>query len=273
MPSRFFPLRLINHQFSHQFRRLFHGCSALRQKNHYDTLQIPTNATSSEVKKAFYTLSKTCHPDCNPTDSHASSRFIALSAAYSVLSVPSKRSSYDQTLFSSQNQSQPFSVPRGSYSSTNPVGGRSPSGLSRRTTQFRGPPASFYRNGGWGAYRQERSAAHEDSMSRSDKDIRPDPNQKYTRRDDFMRSGPGSFEYKLEDFGHHFDTQRHLRMHENNQRRKHKRSNGAVFDTLESHGSFGAIVGILVVGIGLPVIYISVSTDLQTGPNGKSNQT
>lgn len=52
---------------------------------------------------------------------------------------------------------------RGSYHSSGPAGGRPASGLSRRKTQFRGPPPSFHRSGGWGAHSAKRSAAHDDS--------------------------------------------------------------------------------------------------------------
>ena len=41
---------------------------------------------------------------------------------------------------------------------TGPAGGRPASGLSRRRTSFRGPPPSFYRNGGWGTQTRRRQA-------------------------------------------------------------------------------------------------------------------
>lgn len=52
---------------------------------------------------------------------------------------------------------------RGSYHSTGHAGGRPATGLSRRKTQFRGPPPSFHRSGGWGAHSAKRSAAQDDS--------------------------------------------------------------------------------------------------------------
>ncbi|KAI9796607.1 MAG: hypothetical protein M1825_006531 [Sarcosagium campestre] len=131
--------------------------------NHYETLNLPTTATASEVKKQFYALSKTHHPDRNPSDPTASARFVQISEAYAVLGSPQKRERYDRDIFRRTTNSPPMY--RGSHASTTPTGspgtgpagGRPASGLSRRRTQFRGPPPSFYRSGGWGAHAEKRS--------------------------------------------------------------------------------------------------------------------
>ena len=47
---------------------------------------------------------------------------------------------------------------------TGPAGGRPASSLSRRRTQFKGPPPSFYRSGGWGTQSRKRQA-HADTVA------------------------------------------------------------------------------------------------------------
>ncbi|TVY37884.1 Chaperone protein DnaJ, partial [Lachnellula subtilissima] len=80
MPPRLFPF---SSPLIARLRQSFHATAirrdAIPQPNHYETLQIPTNASASEVKKSFYALSKTHHPDLNPSDPSASQRFVAIS--------------------------------------------------------------------------------------------------------------------------------------------------------------------------------------------------
>jgi len=64
--------------------------------NHYETLGIETSATPQEVKKQFYKLSKSNHPDLHPNDPSKSKRFVAISEAYSILGSPEKRQTYDR---------------------------------------------------------------------------------------------------------------------------------------------------------------------------------
>ncbi|KAK2056665.1 DnaJ domain-containing protein [Colletotrichum caudatum] len=130
--------------------------------NHYETLKVAHDASPSDIKKSFYALSKTHHPDHNRDDPDASRKFHAIAEAYSVLGTPAKRAAYDRSLPSSSPASPPHGR-RGSYHSTGPAGGRPASGLSRRRTTFRGPPPSFYRSGGWGAQSAKRREAHEGS--------------------------------------------------------------------------------------------------------------
>ncbi|KAI1808977.1 DnaJ-domain-containing protein [Daldinia bambusicola] len=154
----------------------FHTTARLRDeqidnsRNHYETLKLQPGATPAEIKKSFYALSKTHHPDHNPANPHASRRFMRISEAYSVLSIPAKRAAYDRDTL--RLHQPPSHHPHhhhhhhrgGSYSSTsNPAGGRPPSGLSRRRGTFQGPPPSFFRSGGWGAHGAKRRAAHDES--------------------------------------------------------------------------------------------------------------
>lgn len=149
--------------------RPFH-CSRARRnaddggRDHYETLNVRPDASAAEIKKSFYALSKTHHPDHNPSDPAAPERFMRISAAYTVLSSPDKRAAYDRDVMHVRHHRHHHPAPhRGSYSSTGPAGGRPASGLSRRRSTFTGPPPSFYRSGGWGAHSAKRSAAHEES--------------------------------------------------------------------------------------------------------------
>ena len=128
-------------------------CNFLRQRLKYD--------------RQFYSLSKAHHPDHNPNDPEASSRFVKISEAYAILGSPQKRSRYDQDI--QRAQAGPSRTPpRGSHSSSStPFGSRPASGLSRRRTQFKGPPPSFYRSGGWGAHGEKRQSQADGAGSAS----------------------------------------------------------------------------------------------------------
>ncbi|KAG5982755.1 hypothetical protein E4U55_001407 [Claviceps digitariae] len=133
-------------------------------KNHYERLNIRHDASLGEIKKSFYSLSKTHHPDVNPSDPRAAQTFSLLSESYTVLSNPSTRAKYDRDVLRLQQQ-QDHHQHRASYHSSHPAGGRTPSGLSRRRGSFRGPPPSFYRNGAWGAQTERRRRAEAEAAA------------------------------------------------------------------------------------------------------------
>lgn len=64
-------------------------------KNYYIVLGIPGDSTQSEIKTAYRRLAKEFHPDYN---SKGQSRFQKILEAYSVLSNPETRKSYDASL-------------------------------------------------------------------------------------------------------------------------------------------------------------------------------
>ncbi|ETS82082.1 hypothetical protein PFICI_07084 [Pestalotiopsis fici W106-1] len=154
----------------HHQKQGFHTTSHLRHdaaaidssRNHYETLNLAPGASPAEIKKSFYSLSKTHHPDLNRADPSSSKRFMRISEAYGTLSSQEKRAKYDRDVLG-LHRGVSAGHPSGSFSSTNPAGGRPATGLSRRRTAFRGPPPSFYRSGGWGAHEAKRSAAQEES--------------------------------------------------------------------------------------------------------------
>ncbi|KAL2889137.1 DnaJ domain-containing protein [Ceratocystis lukuohia] len=155
---------------SHRFFFSNHKPSTSQTQTHYDVLAVPVTASPAAIKKAFYALSKTYHPDLNPDNPSAKARFLRISEAYAVLSVPAKRSAYDRSIPAvhrqQQHRDQQQSRRGGSYSSSNPAGGRPPSGLSNRKSAFTGPPPSFYRAGGWSTHYAKRQAAQDASTSK-----------------------------------------------------------------------------------------------------------
>ncbi len=64
-------------------------------ENFYNILGIPENADDKEIKKAFRTLAKQCHPDTAKGDS---AKFRQINNAYKILSNPESRYDYDKTL-------------------------------------------------------------------------------------------------------------------------------------------------------------------------------
>ncbi|KAI6202893.1 J domain-containing protein [Aphelenchoides besseyi] len=76
-----------------------HLCSMNRSRTHYDILGVSTKATLREIKQAYYTKSKTCHPDStNTKTTQTSTEFLELKKAYDILRRPADRKQYDMFL-------------------------------------------------------------------------------------------------------------------------------------------------------------------------------
>ncbi|KAM0715587.1 hypothetical protein Q7P37_009085 [Cladosporium fusiforme] len=231
--------------------------------NHYETLDLPIHATPTDVKKQFYRLSKAHHPDLHPNDPSKSKRFVAISEAYSILGSPEKRQRYDRDFL-------PAAVPasshhpghRGSYSShSTPAGGRPASGLSKRRTQFKGPPPSFYQSGGWGAHSEKRAqyAAHG-----------PEGTTDHQSGPSAPGTGPGGFAQGLDHDVPHFDQHGHHTRHEKIQRSRHhgrRRVERTVDDLDYSGGGSDPIVRFIMISGVLAIIF--ASTGMVAGANPK----
>jgi DnaJ-class molecular chaperone len=65
------------------------------KKDYYRILGVPAGASAEEIRKAFRRLAKKHHPDVNPGDKAAESRFKEANEAHEVLSDRKKREEYD----------------------------------------------------------------------------------------------------------------------------------------------------------------------------------
>lgn len=66
------------------------------KRDYYEVLGLKKGATEDEIKKAFRQQAKKHHPDVNPDNKEAESRFKEVNEAYEVLSDADKKAKYDQ---------------------------------------------------------------------------------------------------------------------------------------------------------------------------------
>lgn len=65
-------------------------------KDYYNVLGVNKNASEDEIKKAYRKMAMKFHPDKNPDNPEAESKFKEAAEAYDVLSSPDKKSNYDR---------------------------------------------------------------------------------------------------------------------------------------------------------------------------------
>jgi DnaJ-class molecular chaperone len=65
-------------------------------KDYYATLGVPKTASAKDIKAAFRRLARKHHPDVNPGDKAAETRFKEVNEAYEVLGDAEKRKKYDE---------------------------------------------------------------------------------------------------------------------------------------------------------------------------------
>lgn len=68
----------------------------MEPKDYYRVLGVSRSASDVELKRAYKKLARRYHPDLNPGDKSAESRFKEISEAYDVLSDKEKRARYDR---------------------------------------------------------------------------------------------------------------------------------------------------------------------------------
>lgn len=65
-------------------------------RDYYDILGVSKDASEGDIKRSYRKMAMKYHPDRNPGDSEAETKFKESAEAYSVLSDPRKRQQYDQ---------------------------------------------------------------------------------------------------------------------------------------------------------------------------------
>lgn len=68
----------------------------MAKRDYYEVLGVARNASEADIKKAYRRLAMKLHPDRNPGDKTAESKFKEVSEAYEMLSDTQKRAAYDQ---------------------------------------------------------------------------------------------------------------------------------------------------------------------------------
>lgn len=64
--------------------------------DYYKLLELDKSASQADIKKAYRRLARKYHPDLNPDDKAAQTRFQQINEAHEVLSDPEKRKKYDE---------------------------------------------------------------------------------------------------------------------------------------------------------------------------------
>lgn len=66
------------------------------KRDYYEVLGLSKSASEDEIKKAYRQNAKKYHPDLNPDNTEAESKFKEVNEAYEILSDPQKKARYDQ---------------------------------------------------------------------------------------------------------------------------------------------------------------------------------
>src|SRR5713101_5888402 len=65
-------------------------------RDYYEVLGVKREASEDEIKKAYRKLARQYHPDRNPGDKQAETRFKEIQDAYDILSDKTKRAQFDR---------------------------------------------------------------------------------------------------------------------------------------------------------------------------------
>uniref|UniRef100_A0A453K8L9 Chaperone protein dnaJ 1, mitochondrial n=1 Tax=Aegilops tauschii subsp. strangulata TaxID=200361 RepID=A0A453K8L9_AEGTS len=77
-------------------KRQYTATARVDARDYYDVLGVSSDASASDIKKAYYGLAKKFHPDTNKDDSGTEKKFQEVNRAYEVLKDDDKRGTYDQ---------------------------------------------------------------------------------------------------------------------------------------------------------------------------------
>src|SRR5271170_1116891 len=80
---------------------------AMANADPYELLGVAKDATQQDIQKAFRRLAKQYHPDLNPGDKDAHSKFQEISAAYDILGDEKKRARFDSGEIDASGNEQP----------------------------------------------------------------------------------------------------------------------------------------------------------------------
>lgn len=75
-------------------------------KTHYETLDIPPNATQEQIRKAFRSLAFIYHPDLAQQDDLSADLFMQIKLAYDVLVDEERRAAYDKEIAAQKKAEQ-----------------------------------------------------------------------------------------------------------------------------------------------------------------------
>jgi len=70
----------------------------MAKRDYYEVLGVARGAGEAEIKKAYRRVAMKHHPDRNPDDPSAETRFKEATEAYEILTDSTKRAAYDQYL-------------------------------------------------------------------------------------------------------------------------------------------------------------------------------
>ncbi len=90
----------------------------------YSVLGVKRDASPEDVRKAYRRLAKQWHPDLNPGNKDAESRFKAISVAYDLLNDPDKRARFDRGEIDASGAEQPQQRFYREYADAGPGGRR-----------------------------------------------------------------------------------------------------------------------------------------------------
>ena len=79
------------------------------KEDFYKTLGVNKNATADEMKKSYRKLAMKYHPDRNPDNKEAETKFKAIAEAYEILSDPQKKAVLSR-LLNAMNKSDIFNI-------------------------------------------------------------------------------------------------------------------------------------------------------------------